>query len=463
MRGSTPPAIPGLHSTYITERIIASQRPSTKLIERYDVIGSFRRQNITAVFNLQESGEHPNCGECKLEKSGFSYDPQTFMDHNIRYYSFAWRDLSTPKYPQFIMNIMHVIQSELERNDNGSVMIHCHAGLGRTGLVIACYLLYSQMCHSPVSSIKLVREKRPGSLQTKNQVSFVKQFYRHLCHIRQIFAVSKLHSHRTSPTPLSLIELMRKQHMYLHGLEHRSYKRIPKLICVVCERFCQVITSTATGSQHDSLSSTRTSYSSSEYDPRESIVYSVSSTYDFSGKLNCFNVQTACHDVQLQIQTLLHNMKRLYGGGTRNDADNNVMKEHEVDLSELHPKMDSMKRRLNRDDWTYIQHKCTNLLLLTSLWIDYVHQIDHEIIPFTFIETIIETYDATALNNPVDCLPSVESLARTKLGPYVTDIFICMVQWMSCMYRVLGSDSNTIISTESSSSKQERHLSHSIT
>jgi hypothetical protein len=37
------PAIVGLHSDYITENIIASQRPSNSLIEKYDLIEAFKR------------------------------------------------------------------------------------------------------------------------------------------------------------------------------------------------------------------------------------------------------------------------------------------------------------------------------------------------------------------------------------------------------------------------------------
>ena len=41
----------------------------------------------------------------------------------------------------------------------GKVAIHCHAGLGRTGVLIACYLVYSQRM-SGDEAITLMRTNR---------------------------------------------------------------------------------------------------------------------------------------------------------------------------------------------------------------------------------------------------------------------------------------------------------------
>jgi hypothetical protein len=39
------------------------------------------RNNIKSIINLQEPGEHANCGNA-LTSSGFSYDPTLFMENN---------------------------------------------------------------------------------------------------------------------------------------------------------------------------------------------------------------------------------------------------------------------------------------------------------------------------------------------------------------------------------------------
>ncbi|CAM9155162.1 unnamed protein product, partial [Laminaria digitata] len=79
--------IKGLHSHWITDSIIAMQRPSSGLIKKYDIVGQFKRKGVTAIFNLTEAGEHPYCGDNLEESSGFPYLPDTFMREGSEYYS----------------------------------------------------------------------------------------------------------------------------------------------------------------------------------------------------------------------------------------------------------------------------------------------------------------------------------------------------------------------------------------
>ena len=68
------PAIRGLHSNWINSDIIASQRLSNRLIKEFDIISQLKEKNVGAIINLQEMGEHPNCGDGIIEKVGFSYE-----------------------------------------------------------------------------------------------------------------------------------------------------------------------------------------------------------------------------------------------------------------------------------------------------------------------------------------------------------------------------------------------------
>lgn len=63
------------------------------------------------------------------------------------------------------------------------IAVHCHAGLGRTGLSIACFLVFHGEA-SATQAVELVRQQRPGAVQTKAQVLFVSIFEQYLQHLR---------------------------------------------------------------------------------------------------------------------------------------------------------------------------------------------------------------------------------------------------------------------------------------
>jgi atypical dual specificity phosphatase len=56
------------------------------------------------------------------------------------------------------------------------VGVHCSAGLGRTGVVLACYLVGKGM--SAQNAIARIRRLRPGSIETTEQAEAVVEFAR---------------------------------------------------------------------------------------------------------------------------------------------------------------------------------------------------------------------------------------------------------------------------------------------
>ena len=56
------------------------------------------------------------------------------------------------------------------------VAIHCAAGLGRTGVVVACFFIDKGL--NAKNAIARVRRLRPGSIETEEQEDAVDEFYR---------------------------------------------------------------------------------------------------------------------------------------------------------------------------------------------------------------------------------------------------------------------------------------------
>ncbi|KAE9358333.1 hypothetical protein PR003_g1342 [Phytophthora rubi] len=214
----------GLHSDWVADCALAMMRPSSRLMNEYKIAEQFQKLNITAVFNLTLPGEHPYCGD-GLGPSGFPYDPEKdLMAQNIRFYNFGWEDMTTPTL-SFMMDIVKVIASVLLTGHH-RVAVHCHAGYGRTGITIACALIFLHNI-PPELAIRLVRRDRPGSVQTAGQVQFVHDFHAYLNATRVVFALPKVHDRFT------LAETVEHQNRRLHG-EGAVNSNLPRLLDFLC-------------------------------------------------------------------------------------------------------------------------------------------------------------------------------------------------------------------------------------
>ncbi len=60
------------------------------------------------------------------------------------------------------------------RSEGKKLVVHCDAGVGRTGTMLACYLVSKG--HSATDAIEEVRTKRPGSIETIEQEEVVLEF-----------------------------------------------------------------------------------------------------------------------------------------------------------------------------------------------------------------------------------------------------------------------------------------------
>ena len=218
-------AIKGLHSNFITENVIASQRPSEVLIKDYTLLSQFKRLNIGLIINLQREGEHPYCGPNakNLTQAGFAYNPSVFTGNDIQCKISGWKDMDVPTSMNFMLEIVKDM-SEFIENFKSKILVHCHAGYGRTGVVIVCYLLYNTNKDTD-TIIKEVRSKRKKCVETKKQVKYCKRFEEYLKHSREIFGKKD-----------KIDVYLKKQENILFGFELEKYGYIPKLLLKVLEK-----------------------------------------------------------------------------------------------------------------------------------------------------------------------------------------------------------------------------------
>jgi len=91
---------------------------------------------------------------------------------DVNYLHIHSNDMGVPEFDD-LTRAVDFIHERITNNE--PVMVHCLAGLGRTGTILACYLIKYQKL-SADDSIQKVRKSRPGSIQSFPQEEIIFQF-----------------------------------------------------------------------------------------------------------------------------------------------------------------------------------------------------------------------------------------------------------------------------------------------
>ena len=131
---------------------------------------------VDALVSLVENEE--------LRQLGIEAIEQTCRDQGLELLQFPIKDRSTPdsldKFTELIISIRANLSS------GHLFAIHCHAGLGRTGMTAACAAIaISNGDIDGVRAIDMVRIARPGTVETEGQEKFVVEFARHWRSVEQ--------------------------------------------------------------------------------------------------------------------------------------------------------------------------------------------------------------------------------------------------------------------------------------
>ena len=88
--------------------------------------------------------------------------------HNFSHYYFPIQDKSVPKNKVQLRRFLNNLCAEIQKDKK--ILIHCNAGLGRSGLIAALICKKLGIVEEPIS---FIRQYRPGAIETKEQEKLI--------------------------------------------------------------------------------------------------------------------------------------------------------------------------------------------------------------------------------------------------------------------------------------------------
>ncbi|KAH3785442.1 hypothetical protein DPMN_163532 [Dreissena polymorpha] len=176
-----------IHGFQKIKKFIASQGATEKTLEDlWRMIWQQKVDKIVMLTNLVEMGtlkclqywpEELN-GVCKYGRVDVKYvDVVEMGDYNIRTFQItkAWPDKDVPDTAWCLVDFWRAVDTRDEQQS--PILVHCSAGVGRTGTFIALDNLISQAkmekCVRPFQMVEALREQRVSMVQTKEQYVYL--------------------------------------------------------------------------------------------------------------------------------------------------------------------------------------------------------------------------------------------------------------------------------------------------
>ncbi|PFH46902.1 hypothetical protein AMATHDRAFT_77454 [Amanita thiersii Skay4041] len=150
-----PLSAPELHrpipnSYWATPSLLACEFPWDPREQYHPKMDAILRSGVTTFIDLTEPGElEPYDNLLGDRATLLGIDPST-----IEYHCFPIRDRCLPESLQFVQRVMDVLDDNERRGR--MTAIHCRGGVGRTGTLVCCWFVYSQIAKDGKEALAIV-------------------------------------------------------------------------------------------------------------------------------------------------------------------------------------------------------------------------------------------------------------------------------------------------------------------
>lgn len=173
------------NSYWATPLLVACEYPWTPTrTSRSQKIDLLLRAGVRTFIDLTESGElSPYAPHLTAHVARQGIDEE--HQEPVEYYSFPIPDRCLPRSVGYVRQILDVLKDNAQRGRITAV--HCRGGIGRTGLVVGCWLVESGVVESGAAALQFIAEewksvekcrRFPQSPETGGQCEFVLNFER---------------------------------------------------------------------------------------------------------------------------------------------------------------------------------------------------------------------------------------------------------------------------------------------
>ena len=235
-----PTPIEGLNCDKINDYLYASQRLSNKLLKKYDLIKKLKELNIGLIVNCEEKGEHPFCSTLYtdgLAPNGFAYSFIDLENNGINVLKCGWKDFFAPESFHHMIKIIKKMYYYIHTLKKG-ILVHCHAGFGRTAITLACYLMFEKKINAEEAR-KLVRKgQRMRCLGGEVQFNYCQEFAEYLDITRNNF----FEKNRKDITIFKINEKILDigESKFLHFNDNKYKEYVPLFLLYIFDRIIQI-------------------------------------------------------------------------------------------------------------------------------------------------------------------------------------------------------------------------------